>query len=36
MPTSYKQMLEAAHAAVPAITAADAVALVEKQGALIV
>jgi len=36
MPTSYKQMLEAAHAAVPAITAADAAALVEKQGALIV
>ena len=36
MPTSYKQMLEAAHAAVPAISAADAAALVEKQGALIV
>ena len=36
MPTSYKQMLEAAHAAVPAITAADAAALVEKQGAIIV
>ncbi len=36
MPTSYKQMLEAAHAAVPKISAADAAALVEKQGALIV
>src|ERR1700722_2664197 len=36
MPTSYKEMLAAAHAAVPAITAADAAKLVDSAGALIV
>src|SRR3984957_16636121 len=36
MPTTYKEMLAAAHAAVPAISAADAASLVEKSGALIV
>jgi len=35
MATSYKQMLEAAHATVPKITAADAARL-QAQGALIV
>ena len=36
MATTYKDMLAAAHAAVPAISAAGAAALVEKGGALIV
>ena len=36
MATTYKDMLAAAHAAVPAISATDAAALVEKGGALIV
>ena len=36
MPTTYKEMLAAAHAAVPKISAADAASLVEKSGALIV
>ena len=36
MPTSYKQMLEAAHAAVPKISAAEAADLVKNAGALIV
>jgi len=36
MATSYKEMLAAAHAAVPAIAAADAAKLVEQRGALIV
>jgi rhodanese-related sulfurtransferase len=36
MATTYKAMLEAAHAAVPAITAAEAASLVEKAGAVIV
>jgi rhodanese-related sulfurtransferase len=36
MPTTYKQLLEAAHAAVPKVTAAEAASLVQKEGALIV
>ena len=36
MATTYKDMLAAAHAAVPKISAADAASLVEKAGALIV
>src|ERR1700744_5423958 len=36
MPTSYKELLAAAHAAVPAISAADAAKLVDRAGALIV
>src|SRR5690242_3323473 len=36
MPTSYKQLLEAAHAAVPKISAAEAADLVKSAGALIV
>ena len=36
MATTYKDMLAAAHAAVPAISAAEAAALVVKGGALIV
>jgi rhodanese-related sulfurtransferase len=36
MPTSYKQMLEAAHAAIPKITPADAARLVSDAGAVIV
>jgi rhodanese-related sulfurtransferase len=36
MPTSYKEMLAAAHAAVPKVTAAEAAALVKSAGALIV
>jgi rhodanese-related sulfurtransferase len=36
MPTSYKELLAAAHAVVPAITAADAAKLVDHAGALIV
>jgi rhodanese-related sulfurtransferase len=36
MPTSYKELLAAAHAAVPKISAADAAKLVETQGAVIV
>ncbi|MEJ0017000.1 MAG: rhodanese-like domain-containing protein [Acetobacteraceae bacterium] len=36
MPTSYKEMLAAAHAAVPAVTQAEAARLVETAGALIV
>jgi len=36
MATSYKEMLAAAHAVVPAITATDATKLVEQSGALIV
>ena len=36
MPTSYKQMLEAAHAAVPKVSAAEAAELVKSAGALIV
>ena len=36
MPTTYKELLAAAHAAVPKVTAAEAAGLVEKSGALIV
>ena len=36
MPTSYKEMLAAAHAAVPKVTAAEAASLVKDAGALIV
>jgi rhodanese-related sulfurtransferase len=36
MATTYKDMLAAAHAVVPKITAAEAASLVEKSGALIV
>jgi rhodanese-related sulfurtransferase len=36
MVATYKEMLTAAHAAVPKITATEAVGLVEKAGALIV
>ena len=36
MPTTYKAMLEAAHAVIPKITAADAARLVDSAGALIV
>ena len=36
MPTSYKQMLEVAHAAVPKVSAAEAAELVKSAGALIV
>jgi len=36
MPTTYKAMLEAAHAAIPKISAADAARLVERSSALIV
>ena len=36
MATTYKDMLAAAHAVVPAITAAEAASLVEKANALIV
>ncbi len=36
MPTSDKEMLAAAHAAVPAVTQAEAARLVETAGALIV
>jgi rhodanese-related sulfurtransferase len=36
MPTTYKEMLAAAHAAVPAITPAEAAALVERTDAMIV
>ena len=36
MATTYKDMLAAAHAAVPKVTAAEAAALVDKAGALIV
>ena len=35
MPTTYKEMLAAAHAVVPAITPAEAAALVEQADALI-
>ena len=36
MPTTYKDMLAAAHAAIPKITAADAARLVDHAGAVIV
>ena len=36
MPTTYKELLAAAHAAVPKVTPAEAAGLVEKAGALIV
>jgi rhodanese-related sulfurtransferase len=36
MATTYKELLAAAHAAVPKVTAAEAAGLVEKAGALIV
>src|SRR5579871_4360830 len=36
MPATYKDLLAAAHAVVPAISAADAAKLVEQQGAVIV
>lgn len=36
MPTSYKELLAAAHAVIPAISAADAAKLVDHAGALIV
>lgn len=36
MATTYKEMLAAAHAVVPAVTAADAAKLVAQNGALIV
>ena len=36
MPTTYKELLAAAHAAVPKVTPAEAAGLVEKSGALIV
>ena len=36
MATSYKELLAAAHAAVPKVTPAEAASLVEKAGALIV
>ena len=36
MPTTYKELLAAAHAAVPKVTPAEAASLVEKSGALIV
>ncbi len=36
MPVTYKELLEAAHAVVPKVTAAEAANLVEKSGALIV
>ncbi len=36
MAVTYKQLLEAAHAAVPKVTAAEAASLVEQQGAVIV
>jgi rhodanese-related sulfurtransferase len=36
MPTTYKELLAAAHAAVPAITAAEAAKLVDQAGAVIV
>ena len=36
MPVTYKELLEAAHAAVPKVTAAEAASLVERSGALIV
>ena len=36
MPTTYKELLAAAHAAVPKVTPAEAADLVEKAGALIV
>jgi rhodanese-related sulfurtransferase len=36
MPVTYKQLLEAAHAAVPKVSAAEAASLVETSGALLV
>lgn len=35
MATSYKEMLAAAHAVIPAVTAADAAKVVEQSAALI-